>query len=126
MGGDGRESHTELAQSEYGARRYPGSRGRDSERWQALPGEGAAQHKCQVDRNRGSEEGSVQGDGTGVGRRSLQAEGRVMQRPGGIVVRKGQRACILLGPEGIFVRIQEADFGENEAQGQPRMALKPS
>lgn len=49
-----------------------------------------------------------------------------MQRPGGIVVRKGQRACILLGPEGIFVRIQEADFGENEAQGQPRMALKPS
>ena len=57
---------------------------------------------------------------------AFKAEGRVMQRPGGIVVRKGQRACILLGPEGIFVRIQEADFGENEAQGQPRMALKPS
>lgn len=45
MGGYGRESHTELAQSENGARRCPGSRGHDSERWQALPGEGAAQDK---------------------------------------------------------------------------------
>lgn len=49
-----------------------------------------------------------------------------MQRAGALFAgRKGQSG-ILLGAEGIFVRTQEADSGENEAQGKSRMALKPS
>ena len=52
-------------------------------------------------RNQGSEEGSVQGDSTGVGRRSLQAEGRVMQRAGGTTCRqKGTESVHIIGGRG--------------------------
>lgn len=51
-----------------------------------------------MNRNQGSEEGSVQGDGTGVGRRSLQPEGRVMQRAGGITCpQKGTESVHIVG-----------------------------
>lgn len=46
-----------------------------------------------------------------------------MQRAGGTTCCQKGTECILLGAEGIFVRTQEADSGENEAQGKSRMAL---